>query len=1171
MTHSTHQKVSGFSDRLWLALVAVAFAVVAFVPSTVMAQDSAYEEDEVEEIVVTGTKIKGLDNSGPRPVQVITRTEIDATGLVSVGQLLQSLPGQGSSLNTTYNNGGSGATYVDIRNLGPARTLVLVNGRRWVSSGSGADSAVDLNTIPLSIVERVEILKDGASAIYGTDAISAVVNIILMDNYDGAQLRLQAGDYSASGGGGNRQYSWTFGGDSDRGNFMIVVDYTDQKALSNADRPETAARPADNGSAGTPQGSFWYSAIYDDPRFAAVTGHNDCKKQGRFTVTEGTTGSDGTPIGSTGEKTATRASIANFRCWASQPIEAGSTTIGSDRFNYNPYNYIETPNVRKSVNAYGNYEIFDGINAEWNMLYLNRNSEQLLAPTPLFYGFSSGEMISASNRYNPFGIDLCDGSRCVNARLDTYAMSQDKTLVATTRVSSGISGINSGSGTDEEKRLARRAYGVFAPKPVPHFGCPKEDDTSTMDVDETKCGDEFDAYTVKYVDGNGDGQFGYNDANGNGRWDKGEATTGNDEVVAVQQGGSLYTHDFVATFHSVNGKRTVGTVLADTGFFGRRMLESSNRLYSQNIHTYRVSIELDGEIGDTGWTWNAYWIWAQNQADISTAGLINVNKARQALGPDSGCRSDIDGCVAFDVFSGQGADGSYLGNGLWSGSGTINQAMLNWITFEAHDRGGNESTNYGVDFSGTLGSLGGRPIGIATGFERREQSGYDSPDAVIAAGYSSGNARQPTRGGYSSDDTYFEIQLPLFDNSVLKWDINAAVRQTDYDAFDAVDSLQLNTMLSFLDDTLRFRATYAEGLRAPSISALYQGSGDAYPELEDPCDWESTEYLGSYTFNGQTISNADKAQVRWTAEEVKSEAAAGRVVRRGDLKPGVTPHMQNTHCAAAGIPTSFTQPNSQIRITNLPNVQLRPEVSETIVWGIVWQPRENILVSVDLFDIKIDKAVSVIPAQNILTLCYETNRALYCDEVDRNTTSHLIDDLRVKPLNAASVETNGVDIGFYWNDINVGMGTLDIAADIFYMDNYNTRRFPDADLDRYAGKVIGNSRSNNTRSRMTLGITWHATADWNVLSRIKWYKEADGYRNIAASSPSRTLDATMYLDIQANWKLPFDVIDATLTFGVENVMDEDPPFFPESFANDFDPAYRTWGSQLMSVRLAVNF
>ena len=136
------------------------------------------EQEKTEEIVVTGTRIKRKDLTTPAPVTVINRDQISASGKVRIGDFLQALPEQGNAINTQFNNGGDGSTRVSLRGLGSARTLVLLNGRRIVPGGTGADASVDLNSIPSNAIDRIEILKDGASAVYGSDAIAGVVNLI---------------------------------------------------------------------------------------------------------------------------------------------------------------------------------------------------------------------------------------------------------------------------------------------------------------------------------------------------------------------------------------------------------------------------------------------------------------------------------------------------------------------------------------------------------------------------------------------------------------------------------------------------------------------------------------------------------------------------------------------------------------------------------------------------------------------------------------------------------------------------------------------------------------------------------------------------------------------------------------------------------------------------------
>ena len=141
---------------------------------------SQNEVEEVEEIIVTGSRIKTTATDSFSPVSIVDQEDILLSGKISIGEVLLELPGQGSGLNRNYNNGGDGSVRIDFRNLGSQRTLVLVDGRRWVNSGEGANGSVDINTIPTAAVERVEVLKDGASSIYGSDAIGAVINLSLI-------------------------------------------------------------------------------------------------------------------------------------------------------------------------------------------------------------------------------------------------------------------------------------------------------------------------------------------------------------------------------------------------------------------------------------------------------------------------------------------------------------------------------------------------------------------------------------------------------------------------------------------------------------------------------------------------------------------------------------------------------------------------------------------------------------------------------------------------------------------------------------------------------------------------------------------------------------------------------------------------------------------------------
>ncbi len=188
------------ATRRQLLCASVASVLACVAAPTAFAQEAATNLDR---ITVTGSNIPRTDTETPSPVQVVTRQEIDRTGKTSLGEYLQTLTSDGSgSIPKSFGNGfAGGGTGISLRGLGAGSTLVLLNGRRMATYGLADDGQkvfTDLSTIPLDAVERVEVLKDGASAIYGSDAIAGVVNIILRSDFQGAILR---GSYGLSGDG----------------------------------------------------------------------------------------------------------------------------------------------------------------------------------------------------------------------------------------------------------------------------------------------------------------------------------------------------------------------------------------------------------------------------------------------------------------------------------------------------------------------------------------------------------------------------------------------------------------------------------------------------------------------------------------------------------------------------------------------------------------------------------------------------------------------------------------------------------------------------------------------------------------------------------------------------------------------------------------------------------
>src|SRR6185369_17588696 len=201
------------------------------------------DAQKLERVTVTGSNIKRTEAETASPVQVIGRDDIEKSGKASVAELLQTLAvdNQGS-VPTTFGNGfAAGASGISLRGLGAASTLVLLNGRRIAPYGLADDGQkvfADLNIIPMEAVERVEILKDGASSIYGSDAIAGVVNIILRKDYVGTAVRLSSG-ISQEGDGSDTRFSITHGVgdlDSDKYNVLFSLELGKKNEIWNRDR-----------------------------------------------------------------------------------------------------------------------------------------------------------------------------------------------------------------------------------------------------------------------------------------------------------------------------------------------------------------------------------------------------------------------------------------------------------------------------------------------------------------------------------------------------------------------------------------------------------------------------------------------------------------------------------------------------------------------------------------------------------------------------------------------------------------------------------------------------------------------------------------------------------------------------------------------------------------------
>jgi len=347
------------------------------------------EQPPLQEVIVTGSRVRRVDAETASPVMVIDKSTIEQTGAATVGDLVARIPSVGGeAVNPALNNGGGfGETNIELRGLGVTRTLILIDGQRV--NLIGASGGVDVNQIPLNAIDHVEVLNEGAGAIYGSDAIAGVVNFITRKDYDGLEL---TGDWGETSKHDTQHHDvgLMFGHHADNFKVEVGAYYNQQDELNMGQRKWSSLAlylysgslfPA--GSSRTPTGR-----ITIPPALGPAPGGN-----GTFNCASNSI----TRIAGTNGQT-----LADYRCFnASGPND--------DHFNFQPYNLDVTPQERGALFTKLNYDLNDWATAYTSIIYNHTHSGFQIAPLP-FDANADGILISKNSIYNPFGSDFGGGA-----------------------------------------------------------------------------------------------------------------------------------------------------------------------------------------------------------------------------------------------------------------------------------------------------------------------------------------------------------------------------------------------------------------------------------------------------------------------------------------------------------------------------------------------------------------------------------------------------------------------------------------------------------------------------------------------------------------------------------------------------------------------------------------
>ena len=978
--------------RINRLLSSAAVISLAFGALPAMAQNA---DDAEDTIVVTGSRIHQNPLDAKSPVQNLSTEDLDRTGLTSTADILQRLPISGSAINTTNNSSGNlgfppdgsgigaGASEVDLRNLTSKRTLVLVDGKRWIngSSASGVPGAVDLNTIPTGIIQRIEVLQDGASPIYGSDAIAGVVNIITRTDFEGFRASGYYGIYG-QGDGGTQNYDASFGAKGERTRLLFDASYVRQRGVSAGDRKISEFPIAGAGkclatcSSGTPQARLFFI----DPN-TNVT-HDITLNDGA--LNDGNTLPVYDPFNPTG---------GDFHQF----------TV-ADRFNFQPFNFIQTPNQRLNLFAKAEYDITDSIVFRMVGSYTNRKSVNRAAPEPLFIGPDAGNgnimdtiTVDVTNPFNPFGF-------------------------------------------------------------------------------------------------------------------------------------SLDSNTFV--------------------FAGRRPIEAGPRLFKQNVDTYMVTGTLEGKTAvasrDVFWDFNVSF--SQAQANQRKTGAFNAARLKRALGPLDQCLdstgNSIDGCVPFNFFGGQGPNGT----------GSITQDMLDFVTFVQKDESQQQQFDLTFNITGSLFDLPAGPLGYAAGYEHRHQDAFFQPDAVVVAGETAGVPSSPTAGGFSVDEFYGEIDVPLLaDLPFIKaLDFNGAVRESDYNLFGS-DTVYKAGGNWRVNDDFTFRGAWSEGFRAPNIGELFNTGSRFDSTLQDPC----SDMLG-------------------LAPQGTGVAASPQTI---------------ANCVALGVPSdgSYVQVGAQIGVLTGGNQALQPETSTNYNFGFAYDPAwagnitgiSKLVVEADYYHIKINGAIQPPDPQTKLNSCVATLDPVLCGGIVRTPrgTINAFDNLLG---NIGGITTAGFDWSVKLALEETGIGQFSFQWLNTYLDKY-IERIPTstgfAVLNRKA-QELGSPERGFNRYKSTFITDW-AKGEFGGSVAVRYLSKLNEAcpGAIIALAPNLCTDAAagtnvigskFYTDVQASWS-PEDIFgrEAKITIGVNNVLDSSTPVCFTCDLNSFDGTLYPIPGQFFYARLSI--
>jgi outer membrane receptor protein involved in Fe transport len=1117
---STNPQITQAMRRALYATVTV--PVVALIAPNVMAQDV---QDELEEVVVVGSRIARDPNAGANvPVQSVSADDIQLSGKLDLGEVLSELPSLltsntssnsatgifGTGSGETAGSADVGETVLQLRGLGVERTLVLVNGRRHVSGVAGTQ-AVDIGSIPQQLIERVEVLTGGASAIYGADAVTGVVNFVMKDDYDGLNFNV-VGGMSGEGDGDSFTASGLYGLNfaDDRGNIAIAASYTQRDSITHGSRgfsrnngigsddqnPARRFQTGDIDAVGTPNFARFYAPSTSFPSTDApcdLYGYNYCYG-----------------FHPTGFSILDEASFLNLyaQAFPGDPIPTltaaeqaliSRATNSPTRLISGGHNFSLTSNGGVLLPG----SIFDpGLDIDANGVNDCEQSWQGFYSTfthsPPAPGFIGGCWIIEDNGtvrplrdgliagdINQFGEDgVADGS------------DEDMLLPDDNKWSINLTGNYDFNGS---------VSGFFESKYV------RQETTYTVPLNTF-----WDLLTISA--------------------DNPYITQLPPDLAAVGQAEGLF-------------------ITRDPNDLGPNNDESTRE-------TMRFVVGLEGELNN-GWGWEVSANYGKFEQEFEDRNRLIVDRwfaAIDAVDDGNGnviCRSDIDPtppattpfnipvfAPSFHTFN--PGDGQCRPANILGGVGAISQEAIDFVTTTIVNEFETEQFVLSAIMTGEAFDLPAGPVSFAGGLEYRDESSKSTFDPLVRgvqpvttafgnagqlmseiyAGqfrtqrslvFDPGSETQNVDGGYDVAEIFGEVSVPLLADKAFARDLtlDAAVRFSEYSTIGSTTTWNVGGSWSPVSDTFRVRGSYSFAVRAPNIDELFSPAQGASFRPVDPCD----------------------------SAEIAALNAANDP--RGPIRAA--------NCLAAGIPANFTDPLTARFVGETSgNPLLSQEEADTFSIGFVLQPEEflaGLSVTVDYWDITIEDAIDAPSSQSIVNGCYDSavfpgNQ--FCDLVRRNDDPgspqfNGLSFISQQQVNIGKLEASGIDFAVrYLFDLQSAEVSLGLSGT--KMDKLD--RFFDVDDPTAVDPELGELQRPELAGSFEAGVRIG-----NFAARYQMqYMDEQGLRDVEIETaptlygPAGIADETYIHDLSAS----FDISDRYRVFGGVNNFTDETPFLTEN-------------------------